>query len=158
MELFIKLLFFYAGASFLTWWFLKGLLNPFIEAVVGIVITGLFVVLSFFLSPFIRVARMIYRFILRILAPVWVKIPVYTLLGAGIFVLDHFYGTTIYAEDETVFYSIVFWGTKYWITQQGLTIGGFFLGLAVLYLTGVILKFINWLIDHPIHISILLYK
>ena len=125
----MPILFVLGAGPFLTWWFLQGLLNPFIEAAAGIIITGLYVVVSFFLSPFIGTARAVRRFFQRLFEPVWVKIAVYAFLGAGIFVLDHYYNTKVFAEDQTTFYRIVFAGRVFWITDFAAWTGGFFLGL-----------------------------
>ena len=154
----MKLLFLLTGTAFLTWWFLLGLLNPYIEAAFGILITGLFVVVSFFLSPFIRIARKLYHFLQLLFAPVWVKIVGFAFIGAGIFLLDHFYNTTIFAEDQTTFYRIVVANRIFWVTDFAAWTGGFSLGLAALYLIEVMLNFINWLIDRPIQISIVIQK
>jgi len=47
MNDYMPILFVLGAGPFLTWWFLQGLLNPFIEAAAGIIITGLYVVVSF---------------------------------------------------------------------------------------------------------------
>jgi len=82
----------------------------------------------------------------------------YLLLGALIFVLDHVYGTVIYAEDETTFYHVFFQGTTYWITKAGLTIGGLFVGLGLLYLLNEILKGIHRLLNRTVRISVVVFK
>lgn len=158
MNVYMQILFIFGAGAFLTWWFLKGLLNPFLEAAFSIVITGLFVVVSFFLNPFISLARSVTHFLRKIFRPVWVKIIVYSFLGIGIIVLDHFYATTIYAEDETVFYHYIILGKTYWITQAAFRIGGFFLFLDAIYILDVILKGLNKLLNHPMRISIVVQK
>lgn len=155
---YMQMLFIFGAGAFLTWWFLQGLLNPFIKAAVGIVVTGLFVVVSFFISPILWVVRLIYRFIQQIFAPVWVKISVFILIGVSIFILDHFYNIKIYAEDQTTFYHIIFLNKTYWITLQAIEIGGFFLFLASIYLLGEILKGLDWILNRMINISIIIHR
>lgn len=156
-EPFLTLFVFGAGA-FLTWWFLLGLLTPFIEAAVAIVCTAISVLFDFFIQPLIIVGQNLIRPIRRILAPVWVKIPVYLILGVGIFVLDHFYNTKIFAEDELTFHRIVLMDRVFWVTEIAAWTGGSFIVLFTLYFVDEILKFINWLINRPIHISIVIQK
>lgn len=158
MNVYMQMLFIFGAGAFLTWWFLQGLLNPFIKAVFSIVITGLFVVVSFFFGPFIFIARKIIDLLHWIFGPVWMKILVYSLVGIGILILDHLYNTRIFAEDETTFYSVVVKGTKYWITLPAIEIAGFFLFLAACYTIGIVLRGLNTLLDHPMHISIVVHN
>jgi len=158
MEVLIKLLFLFGGASFLLWWFLKGLLNPFIEAAVAIVMTAVVTIAGFFLDPVIAITRAILRPIRRILTPVWVKIPVYLILGAGIFVLDHYYNTKVFAEDETTFYRLVIADRVFWVTSIAFWSGSFLLLLSAWYILKVILRGLNRLLDRPIHISVIVQK
>jgi len=56
------------------------------------------------------IRNVLQRIHIRIHIPLVMKVIVYYLVGFGIFVLDHLYGTKIYEADETTFYHVVFQG------------------------------------------------
>lgn len=166
MNVYVQMLFIFGAAAFLTWWFLLGLLNPFINACLAIIKCALEVILTFFFSGISALSNKIER---RITFPIRrikqrihihpiIKAGFYLTIGFSIFVLDHFYATKIYAEDETKFYNFILQGKTYWITEEALSIGGFFIFIGTLYLAGVVLKALNQLLDRPIRISIVLQK
>lgn len=166
MNVYVQMLFIFGAGAFLTWWFLLGLLNPFINASLAIIKCALEVILTFFFSCISALSNEIER---RITLPIrrikqrihihpLIKAGFYLTIGFSVFVLDHFYATKIYAEDETKFYDFVIGGNKYWVTEEALSIGGFFIFIGSLYLVGVVLRALNQLLDHPIRISIVLQK
>jgi hypothetical protein len=152
----IKLLFLLTGTGIVTYWFIQGLLNSFIEAAVSIVITGIFTVVSFFLTPFLKLGQAIMRFFDRIALPL--KATFYLIIGCGVFVLDHYYNTKIFAEDQTTFYKIGIMEQTYWVTDIACWVGGLFLLLfGIIALKGIV-KLFNYIFDRTIHISLLIYR
>ena len=147
------------GTAVMTIWFANGYLNSFIKNILNIVGPAFFIPLSFFVS-FItnHIVKPIKTFITHIHIPLGIKIVLYIVIGMGILVFDHFYGTTIYEADETTFYHFIFQGTTYWITKEGLIFGGFFIGIGLFLLLMEILEGINKILSIPIHISIIIKK
>ena len=166
MNVYMQTLFVCTASAFLTWWFLLGLLNPFIDSALAIIKCALYVILSFIFGGITgiydalgeKIIHPIRRIFRPVHVPPLVKALIFFMLGALIFVLDHIYGTKIYAEDETIFYHIVFLEKTYWITQAGLVIGGFFIGLAALYLLNEMWKGINKLLSHTIRVSVVIRR
>lgn len=119
---YVRLLYIFAGTCFVTYWFYLRLLNPFIDSALAIVKCALYVLLMFFFGCVGKVYMVIKKIIgdpirnvlqrihIRIHIPLVMKVIVYYLVGFGIFVLDHLYGTKIYEADETTFYHVVFQG------------------------------------------------
>lgn len=140
-------------ASFLTWWFLLGLLNPFIEASVSITVAGVLLVAR---VPFLLPIEGI-RWLISHIHPL-VGAVMYLLVGAGVFVLDHFYNTKIFAEDEVTFYKVGILDHTYWVTEIACWIGGFFIFCGLWILIGAFLRLINRLLDRTIGVSIIFYK
>ncbi len=147
------------GTVIMTIWFANGYLNSFIKNILNIVGPAFFIPLSFFIS-FItnHIVKPIKNFIRRIHIPHSIKIVLYLLIGMGILVFDHFYGTSFFEADETTFYHFIFQGTTYWVTQEALIIGGFFISIGAFLLLMEILEGINKILSIPIHISIIIKK
>lgn len=165
-NVYVQMLFLFAGTGIVTYWFYLRLLNPFIDAAIAIMMCALYVILSFFFGSVEKVYNLVKRktvdpirnIIQRIHIPLLVKVFIYFIIGVGIFVLDQLYGTKIYEADETTFYHVLFRGTTYWITQAGLIIGGFFIGLATLIVIIELWKAIDNLLSRPIRISVVIQK
>lgn len=157
-------LFLLTGTAFVTWWFLLGLLNPFIDSASSIIKCAVSTVFFFFFGPIIKLINKLYNTIIKpvrrtlqkVHLPYVIKAIFYLFLGVGIVILDQLYATKIFAEDQTTFYNIVFQGKKYWITQIATIAGGFFIGLGTLYTLDLILNGINKLLDRMIRISIVI--
>ncbi len=152
----LELLAILVAGSFITYWFLKGLLNPFIEAVVSIVVTCVITVVTFFLTPLIKTGQLIKQLIDKI--PLYIKGVLYVVIGSGVFVFDHYYNTKIFAEDQATFYPIGIMNKTYWVTETALWIGGFFLLLASSIVLKGIGSLFNYLFDRPIRITFKIYK
>lgn len=166
MNPFILILFIAGASSFLTWWLLLGLLNPYIDAILGILKCAFGVLLNFLADGIFKLVFLINRILVKpirkmiqkIHIPTVIKGVIFLALGISIFALDHFYATKIYAEDQTTFYDFIIFGKKYWVTQVALMYGGIFIFLASLYFLKVILQLLNKMLDHPLDISIVFYK
>ncbi len=144
------------AGSFVTYWFLTGMLNPFIEAVVGIVITGVLTVASFFLTPFMRFGQLLMRGFGRI--PLSMKAILYFCIGCGVFIFDHYYNTTIFAKEEMTFYLLNIMGTAYRVTEIACWIGGFFLFLCARIVLKGFGALFHYTFDRTIRISVLIYR
>ncbi len=162
MNVYVQMLFIFGAALFLTWWFLLGLLNPLIDAAAAIVKTALVAILTVFFMGISKLSdaidmyiqEPIRRFIQKI--PISVKILFYLLLGLGIFAGDQLYGKQLFEFDETIqFYRLSIEGQSYWVSVYALVLSGFFVGLAVLYSIGEILKALNYILDQPVRISVI---
>lgn len=147
----VLLLFIITATGVVTYWFILGLLNTFIKNSFSIIGCAFSVLLTFFFSClnrfFIKPVR---KIIQSIHIPLGIKIVFYLLIGIGIFVLDHMYGTTFYEMDETTFHHFLFQGKTYWITEQALYIGGFFIGLGLFLTLVQFLKALFTFLDKPI--------
>jgi len=161
-EVNFRLLLIITASLFLTWWFLMDLLTQFIDAVLAIVKTALVAILTVFFMGISKLSDAIdqyiqapiRRFIQKI--PISVKILFYLLLGLGIFAGDHLYGKQLFELDETIqFYRLSIEGQSYWVSVYALVLSGFFVGLAVLYSIGEILKALNYILDQPVRISVI---
>ncbi len=157
---------FFVGLTVVSLWFALGYLTPFLNnvfAIIGCAIRVMFIpigrLLTFMYSILERkIIKPIQRFVAPIHIPRIVKATLYMCVGVGFFILDHFYATKIYDADQTTFYKIPIQGQTYWITQQGMTIGGFFVGLAVLLFVLEILRVINWILDRKFQISVIFQR
>lgn len=166
MYTFFLVLFLLTAQAFVIWWFLLGLLNPFIDSAAAIVKCAFSTVFFFFFDPIMKLINKLNRKILKpihhtiqqIHIPKVMKAVFYLSFGIGIVILDQLYATKIFAEDETTFYDIVFQGKKYWITQVALLWGGIFFGLGALYAIDLILSGIYKLFDRRIRVSIVVHK
>jgi len=154
--LLLEILAIFVAGSFITYWFLNGLLNPFIEAVVDIVITCITTVSAFFLTPLIKTGQRIKQLINKI--PLYIKGVLYVFIGSGVFVFDHYYNTKIFAEDQATFYPIGIMNKTYWVTETALWIGGFFLLLASYIVLKGIGSLFTYLFDRSIRITFKVYK
>ncbi len=162
----VQMMFLFAGTAFVTWWFLLGILNPFIDAALAIIGCALEIILTFFFGYISKASNVIEKKITnpvrsvtkRIHIPSLVVATIYFLIGAAVFVLDHFYATKIYAEDATTFYPFIFQGTKYWATKEALQFGGFFMFLSACYALGVLLRGLDKLLNRQIRISIVINR
>lgn len=143
-------------ASFLTWWFLLGLLNPFIEAAVSITVAGVLIVARFVLAPLLLPIEGI-RWLIRHIHPL-VGAVMYLLVGAGVFALDHFYNTKIFAEDEVTFYKVGILDHTYWVTEIACWVGGFFIICGLWILISALFRLINRFLDRTIDLSIVFYR
>ena len=101
----VKMLFAFSAMAFVTWWFYLGLLDPYINAMLAIIKCALVAALTLFIGPLRKILK-------RIHIPTIGKAAIFLLLGASIFVWDHFYATKIYAEDQAVFYDFIIFGKK----------------------------------------------
>jgi len=157
---------FFVGLTVVSIWFALGYLTPFLNntfAIIGCALRVMVIpigrLLKFMYAILEReIIKPIQRFVKPIHVPRIVKVILYMCFGVGVFILDHFYATKIYDADQTIFYKISFQGQTYWITQQGMTIGGFFVGLAVLLFILEILRVINWILDRKFQISIVFQR
>jgi hypothetical protein len=137
------------------WWILLNRLTGFLEIATAITHYA-FKTISLFIKRYIH--HPIQHVFKRIHIPIGIKIVLYFLIGIGILLFDHFYGTTIYEADETTFYRFIIQGVTYWVTKEGLIFGGFFIGVGLLLLLMKVLEFINKILSTPIHISITIRK
>jgi len=144
------------GTVILTMWFAKGYLNTFVKN--SFIFVALTIEVMFKLFNRFLIAPLSKLKLKKIHIPLGIKIVLYIVIGIGILVLDHFYGTTIYEADETTFYHFFFQETTYWITKEALVIGGFFIVIGVFLLLMEILECINKILSTPIHISIIIKK
>lgn len=143
----------------------KGLFHDFILAAVSIISCAFDVIFGQIFLGWIsrtrdaialRITDPYHAFVGRI--PRGFKATFYTLLGYGIFVLDHMYNTKIYAEDETKFYDFLIYGHKYWVTEIALKVGGVILAYGLLYFLGLLAEAFFALIDKRIRIFITMRK
>lgn len=155
----MKLLFVFTGLTVLTLWFAEGLLNPFIKAAASIIFTALLVLFKFFFGWIGIVLVKITKPFRNIHFPPFVKALLYFLFGAMFFVLDQIYGKQLFELDETIlFYHVHIGGWSFWISKYAIMIGGFFIFISACYMIGIILRGLNKLLDHPVHISIVINR
>ena len=163
----MQILFIMGGGLFLTWWFLQGLLNPFIHAVLAILKTALVAILTLFFNVINSLSNVIYAKITkpvrkvtrRIHLPDLAKASIYLLIGAVVFYVDQLYGKRLFEVNETIpFYPIGIMDKSYWVSGYAFWTGGFSLFLASWNILKVILGSLNLLLDHPMRISIVVQK
>lgn len=153
MNEYVELLFVFGAAAFLTRWFLLGLLNPFIEATVSIIMTAIMVILTFLFGWIGKLPMW------RLHFPPVVKMFIYFFIGASVFYLDHIFGKQLFELDETIpYYPVSIHGVSLWVSGYAYTIGGFFIFLSACYLVGIILRGLNRLLDHPMRITVVINK
>ena len=137
---YVQLVFLLTLSAILTWWFLKGLLNPFIKAALAILAGAINILLTFFFRPTSRIL---------------LKALFYTIFGITVFAIDHRYGTRLFETNETLAYvPMEIYEITFWVSQPALWIGGFSLGLSVLYIGNELMKWLNHLLDRTLCISI----
>jgi len=166
-NVYVQMLFVFTISGILTWAFLKKLLNPFINAVLAILACTFDVLLTFFFGPIGWAGNKIDKHIsgpirkatIKIHVPTLVKALIYAVLGVAVFALDHVYGVRIFQSDESfAMYPIEINGVKFWVSEVALWIGGFFIGLSILYTVNEILRGLNRLLDRTVQISFLFYR
>lgn len=164
---YMVMLFVFTAVTIITLWFAEGLLNPYIEVVLEI----LKYILDIILTPFfgfinwagkkldIHIRNPIQKAINKIHIPILMKALIYAILGSTVFALDHAYGIRIFQSDESfAMYPIEINGVKFWVSQIALWLGGFFIGLALLYTLSEAMKVLNRLLDRRIQLNILIYR
>ena len=160
----LSLLFLLTGTGIVTLLFASGRLNPFLDIVFAIIKCAIEAVLRLLFGWIGRVSHKIEEKIItpirkNVHIPLLIMAEVSLLIGSLVFYLDHIYEKRIFEADESVrFYHVKFLGGTYWVTQTALFIGGFFIGLFVLYVLKMILRGLNRLLDHPVHISITVHR
>ncbi len=145
--------------------YIQGLLTSFLQAGLSIISCAFDLIFGKIFLGWVsrtrdaiafRITDPVNSFIDRI--PRGFKAMFFTLLGYSIFVLDHLYNTTLFAEDETTFYDIVIYGHKYWITDYALMIGGVFLSYGLLYFFILISEVILYFVDRRIKIFVVVRR
>jgi hypothetical protein len=163
----IQILFILTLGLILTWWFLNGLLNPFIDAVIAIVKCAVTVIFSALFESINKatkiydanITQQIQKFKNRHQLSTLAKALIFFSFGVAVLILDQIYGRKFFNYDETIpFYPIIIQNHTYWISKYALLFGGCFIGISSLYFIGEILSKINKLLNHPIRISIVIYK
>jgi hypothetical protein len=152
------------GAT-VTIWFLNGLLNPFIDAVLAINKCAIDSILTLFFRPIHklsdaidkRIRLPIQAFIKRV--PTWVHMCGYIVVAIGIIALDQKYLLQIFNYDETMpYYPIHVFEKKYWISLVAIVGAGYCLMIPVFVTISAVMRWIGKLLDKDFQINILIYK
>jgi hypothetical protein len=155
---YIQSLFIFTAMTVATLWFAGGHLNAFISAVLNILLTGLGVTLSFFLFPVIWPLRKISAAYSRIHFTPLANAGIFLLVGVGIILADHFFSPKLFAEDETLFYSVVIMGKKYWATVNGLLCGASVISFGILMFLNLLWSAFMRLLDRRIRITFIMTR
>lgn len=141
---------------FITWWFLLGLLTPFIEAAVSIIVTGIMVTGEFFLTPLRKMYRVCRRWHDHL--PQVGKGVLYIAVGVGIFVYDYVEQVQSPPVETDVLYTVRIAGFVYQATKLACAYGGAFLVMGVWNVIAPLLAAVARVFDRTIDISLVLWK
>jgi hypothetical protein len=163
----MQLLFLLTFSGILTVWFMRGLLNPYINVTFAIIRCAIESTLTLFFKPISvvsnsieqKITKPIRRITNSIHIPKPLKALFYLCCGVGIFYADQKYGKTMFNLDETIrFYQVAIMNKSYWVSEYAIWVGGFCIGLASLYILVEIFRGLNKLLDHPIGITVVVLK
>lgn len=165
MNVYMQMLFICTAAAIVTSWFLKGLLNPFINALLAIVKCAIESILTVFFRPISalsnaidkRIRLPIQTFMKRI--PTWIHMCGYIVVAIGIIALDQKYLLQIFNYDETMpYYPIYVFEKKYWISLVAIVGAGYCLMVPAFVTISAVMRWFGRLLDKDFQVNILIYK
>ncbi|MBP9814236.1 hypothetical protein KBC80_03515 [Candidatus Woesebacteria bacterium] len=151
--------------AIVTIWFLNGLLNPFIDAVLAIVKCAIDSILTLFFRPIHKLSDALDK---RIRLPIRkfkqrfsfkVVTRIYFTLGILVLYVDHLLATRIFNMDETALYfPMVIYEKTYWVSLYALLASGWLIFAAELRFVGQLFTWFGNLFDKDFQVNILIYK